>query len=117
MTRFAAISLGTLAFAALALPAAGAFATDANPSDKLGEQQVAKGRQLFQDNSCNACHTLADGNGGGSIGPALDGNKSLTPDLIVDRISNGSGPMPAFGGQIPDADIDLLAKYVLQVKK
>jgi mono/diheme cytochrome c family protein len=117
MNRFAAISLGTLALAAIAVPAASAFATAANPSDKLGDEQVAKGRQLFQDNSCNACHTLADGNGAGSIGPALDGNKNLTHELIVDRVTNGSGPMPSFGGQIPDTDIDLLAKYILQVKK
>jgi mono/diheme cytochrome c family protein len=114
MTRFTAISLACLGAAALAIPA---LAIAADAPAKLTDEQVTKGRQLFADNSCGACHTLADGNGGGGIGPSLDNNTQLTHDLIVNRVTNGSGPMPAFGGSIPDPDIDLLARYVLQVKK
>ena len=121
MIRFSALSLGAAALAALAVPTALAYAQNAPASapakPALTEEQVKKGRQLFADWSCGACHTLSDGSGGGSIGPALDNNTRLDHDLIVDRITHGSGPMPAFEGQIPDADIQLLASYVLQVKK
>ena len=126
MNRIAAFSartklaLGAAAFAALAIPAALAAAQDApaKPSEpKLTAEQVTKARGLFADNSCGGCHTLADGNGSGSIGPSLDGNTHIDHDIIADRIYNGSGPMPGFGGQISDDDIKLLASYVLQVKK
>jgi mono/diheme cytochrome c family protein len=35
---------------------------------------------------------------------------------VVDRITNGSGPMPSFGWLDP-ADIDLIARYIMQAKK
>jgi mono/diheme cytochrome c family protein len=114
MTRITAISLACLGAAALAIPA---LAIAADEPAKLTDEQVKKGRQLFADNSCGACHTLADGGGGGGIGPSLDNNTHITLDLAVDRIANGAGPMPAFQGTIPDEDIPLLARYVLQVKK
>ena len=114
MTRITAISLACLGAAALAIPA---LAIAADAPAKLTDAQVTKGRQLFTDNSCGACHTLADANGGGSIGPSLDNNTHVTYDIALDRIANGSGPMPAFQGTIPDEDIPLLAHYVLQVKK
>ncbi|MEO6040332.1 MAG: cytochrome c [Croceibacterium sp.] len=123
MTRFAALSartklaLGAGAFAALALPAALAGAQNAPAKPALTAEQVVMGRALFNDWSCGGCHVLKDGNGSGSIGPSLDGNSHIDHALVVDRITNGSGPMPGFGGQIPDADIELLASYVIQAKK
>ncbi|MEO6151789.1 MAG: cytochrome c [Croceibacterium sp.] len=106
------------AIAVLTLPAALASAQDAPAKmPELTAEQVTKGRQLFADWSCGGCHTLKDGDGTGSIGPSLDGNPRLDHALVVDRITNGSGPMPSFGGQIPDTDIALLASYVIQAKK
>lgn len=108
--------MGALALAIAAVPLAGAFAAgDAAPA-KLTDEQMNKGRELFNSNSCNQCHTLADAKAQGSVGPALDGNAHLDKAFVVDRITNGSGPMPSFGW-LDQADIDLLASYIVQAKK
>lgn len=124
MFRFADLSapakwsIGAIALAAVAVPSVFALAQDAPAKDPpLTAEQVTKARQLFADNSCGGCHTLADAEGSGAIGPSLDGNTGLTQALVVDRVTNGSGPMPSFGGQIEEADINLLARYVVQAKK
>jgi mono/diheme cytochrome c family protein len=120
------LGLGALALAILAVPVAGAFAqgqvpggpeSQAQPEAALTAEQVEQGRQLFTDWSCGACHSLADAQGEGHVGPAFDGNANLDKAFAVDRITNGSGPMPSFGGQIADEDIALLAAYIVQVKK
>lgn len=112
------LALGAAAFAAFAVPAALAVAQDAAPAEKpkLTAEQVEKGRKLFADNGCNACHALADSSAAGTIGPAFDGNANLTHDFAVDRITNGQGAMPNFGW-LPAEDIDLLATYIVQAKK
>lgn len=118
MTRFAAFSVGAAALAAIAVPAAMAVAQDAPPKPAaLTAEQVTKARKLFDDNSCSACHTLAAADASGGVGPSLDGDSKLDHDSIVQRIKTGGGPMPGFDGQIPDPDINLLASYILQVKK
>lgn len=88
---------------------ASAHAEDTKPSDA-----VAAGRELFNTWSCSACHTLTDAGSSGAVGPSLD-NPNLTHDFIVSRVTNGSGPMPSFSGQIPDADIGKLADYIVAV--
>ena len=111
--------LGTLAMLALALavvPAASAFATAEGAEAALSEEQVTKGRQLFNDNGCNACHTLADANAAGSVGPAFDGNPNLDKGHVVAVVMNGQGPMPSFSW-MGEEDIDLVAAYIVQVKK
>ena len=126
MTRFAALSAAVLAAIAVPVTLAGAQSSPQPapagsavqvPAAKLTDAQIAKARQLFQDNSCGGCHTLADGGGSGSIGPSLDGNAKLDHALVVDRVTHGSGPMPAFGTALSKDDIELLASYVVQVKK
>ncbi|MBN9506302.1 MAG: cytochrome c [Altererythrobacter sp.] len=110
------LSFSALALAIAAIPLAGAWAAAENADAPLTEEQMAKGRQLFTDNSCTQCHALADADAQGSIGPPLDGDANLTHDFVVDRITNGSGPMPSFGWLAPE-DIDLLARYIVQAKK
>lgn len=84
-------------------------AQEAKPADV-----VAAGRELFNTWSCSACHTLSDAGSSGAVGPSLD-NPSLTHDFIVNRVTNGSGPMPSFGGQISEAEIGELADYIVAV--
>ena len=114
------LSLGGLALATVAVPfAAFASAEDAHAdhaAPALTAEQVTKGRQLFTDNGCNACHTLADANAAGSVGPSFDGNPNLTKDHAVQVISNGQGPMPSFSW-LGEEDIDLIASYLVQAKK
>lgn len=96
--------------AALGGPEGQAAAAPAGDAAKL-----AKGRELFNNYSCGTCHALKDADGSGHVGPALDGNPNLTEAFIVDRVTNGQGPMPAFGGQLSEEEIAEIATYVKQV--
>lgn len=72
-----------------------------------------KGKALFENSSCGSCHALAAAGAAGEIGPSLDKNTQLTHDLLVSRVKNGQGAMPAYGGQLSDADVEDVAAYVL----
>ena len=109
-------AVAALAAALVAVPLASAFASAEEPAATLSAEQVTKGRQLFNDNGCNACDTLADANAAGSIGPSFDGATSLDKSRAVNVISNGQGPMPNFAW-LGEEDIDLVAAYIVQVKK
>jgi mono/diheme cytochrome c family protein len=117
MRNGAKLAMGAAVLLAGAIPAAAAFANAADPTAKLTAEQVDQGRALFNDWSCGACHTLADAKGSGQIGPALDGNANLDYGFTSDRITNGQGAMPSFGGQMTDDEIDVVTKYILQAKK
>ena len=117
MQRLTKLGLAVGAFAALALPFA-AFATAVDPTatPALTAEQLEKGRQLFTDNGCNACHALADANAAGSVGPAFDGNANLDKAHVANVVANGQGAMPSFGW-LDAADIELLSAYIVQAKK
>jgi mono/diheme cytochrome c family protein len=77
----------------------------------------AKGRELFSNWGCIACHTLADAGGHGDVGPSLDGGTRLTKDYVARMVANGQGAMPAFGGQMTEEEIADLAAYIEAFKK
>lgn len=111
--------MGALALAIVAVPFASALASAEDPTAApaaLTAEQIEKGRQLFNDNSCNSCHVLADAGATGTIGPAFDGNAALDKAYSVNVITNGQGAMPNFGW-LDEADIDLLSAYIVQTKK
>jgi mono/diheme cytochrome c family protein len=87
-----------------------AQAQTAPDADKL-----AVGRELFNNWSCGTCHVLKDAEGSGHVGPPLDGNPHLTEAFIIDRVTNGAGPMPGFGGQMTDEEIAEMAAYIRHV--
>ena len=62
---------------------------------------------LFADN-CAGCHG-ADGSGGN--GPDLRGEDNV--DGIAEQVREGGGGMPAFSGELTDAQIQALAEYVV----
>ena len=107
-------ALGALALVAGLAAGVGSFATQAHAEDAKPSDEVAAGRELFNTWPCSACHTLTDAGAAGAVGPSLD-NPKLTHDFIVNRVTNGQGPMPSFGGQIADADIGKLANYIVAV--
>lgn len=84
-------------------------------SETADAAKVAKGRELFNNWSCGTCHALKDAEASGHVGPALDGNPNLTEAFIADRVTNGQGPMPAFGGQLSEEEIAELSAYIHQV--
>lgn len=99
----------TVAFAAMSPPSAAQGSAAPAPA---AAAKLAKGKELFGNFGCGGCHTLADAGATGRIGPAFDGDPNLTEAFVTDRVTNGQGSMPAFGGQISDADIAALAAYV-----
>lgn len=79
-----------------------------------GETDLAtQGAELFASAGCSGCHTLADAGATGAVGPNLDDTKP-SEQLVVDRVTNGLGAMPAFKGQLSDAEIQAVATYVSQ---
>ncbi len=104
---------GALAMAATAAPS---LAQDSSPAPAADPAKVAKGKELFATYSCGSCHALADAGASAHVGPALDGNADLSHDFIVNRVTNGQGGMPAFGGQLTPEEIDAVATYVMATK-
>lgn len=78
-----------------------------------GNASLAAGKKVFVAN-CGSCHTLANADAGGQVGPNLD---DLKPDMatVVHQVTNGGGGMPAFGSQLSAAQIQAVAKYVSSV--
>ena len=71
------------------------------------------GRGVFASWSCGDCHTLADAGASGTIGPSLDDNPNLSYDFIIDRVMDGQGAMPPFGGLLTEEEIADLADYII----
>jgi cbb3-type cytochrome c oxidase subunit III len=73
------------------------------------------GKDIFTAN-CGGCHTLADAGTTGTVGPNLD-DKKPPKALVVDRVTNGKGPMPPFGksGTLTAKQIQAVADYVSSV--
>jgi cytochrome c oxidase subunit 2 len=93
---------------------------------------MARGRQAFNQNGCNACHVLTDANAVGQIGPSLDGIGAAAGELIPgqtaeeyihaaivapnDFVVEGypANLMPGtYGTSIPEADLEALVDYLL----
>ena len=75
---------------------------------------MADARTLFVSAAtppCGLCHTLQDAGTSGAIGPVLD---ELKPDAarVATAVRGGIGIMPAYKGQLSDAQIDAIARYV-----
>jgi len=89
-------------------PGAGTTSTGAG-----AQQANAQGKQVFTQ-SCGSCHTLKDAATTGTVGPNLD---DLKPDeaTVQRQVTNGGGVMPAFKGQLTDAQIKAVSQYVSSV--
>jgi cytochrome c6 len=74
------------------------------------------GRKIFL-NSCSGCHN----NGMNMLAPektlkksALEKNGMFSEKAIINQVTNGKSPMPAFGSQLSADDIENVAAYVLK---
>jgi mono/diheme cytochrome c family protein len=86
--------------------------TEESPAATL-EGDAQAGEEVWVSAQCGSCHTLAAANASGTIGPNLD--ESQPPlELAIDRVTNGSGAMPAFKGQLDDQQIADVATYVVE---
>ena len=85
--------------------------TETTPGAPTGSD--AAGEEIFLA-QCGACHTLADAGTTGAIGPNLDSSQPST-ELVVDRVTNGQGAMPAFADTLSEEQIADVAAYVTAV--
>lgn len=103
-----------------------------------GGDETAAGRQIFTATGCEACHTLADADATGTVGPDLDdlaasaarfGRQQdqspqeyvrtaiVEPDAFVVP-GFQAGLMPGgYSDQLSDAEIDTLVEYLLGVSE
>jgi len=87
--------------------------TPAETTPAGGAGDAAAGKEVFAASGCGGCHTLADAGATGAVGPNLDEAKPPY-DLVVDRVTNGKGVMPAFG-DLSEQQIQDVAAYVSSV--
>jgi cbb3-type cytochrome c oxidase subunit III len=87
----------------------------AQAAQQSGGTSATDPKALFTSN-CAGCHTFAAAGTNGKVGPNLD-QISLTADRIALQIQNGGGGMPPFKGQLTDAQIQALAKFVFENRK
>jgi mono/diheme cytochrome c family protein len=73
-------------------------------------EQPTDGKSIFTAN-CASCHTLADAGTTGTVGPNLDESRP-SQELVVDRVTNGQGAMPAFKDSLDERQIEAVAEYV-----
>ena len=81
-------------------------------TEPTGEGDPVAGKAVFLGASaCGGCHTLADAGTSGTVGPNLDESQPDF-DLVVDRVTNGQGAMPAFGSTLSAQQIADVAAYI-----
>ena len=70
------------------------------------------GKQIFTDEGCGGCHTLAAADASGTSGPDLD---ELAPDAatVEAMVKSGGGSMPSF--DLPAPELQALGAYVASV--
>jgi len=78
-----------------------------------GEEGGAmNGEAIFAEAGCGGCHTLDAAGASGNIGPNLDETKP-SKELVVDRVTNGMGAMPAFKDSYSAEQIAAVAAFVV----
>jgi len=97
--------------AVLAIFFAGGMTAAASGQDgENGGPLFEQGGEIYENN-CAMCHQ-SSGEGSPPTFPALDGNDNLSEtELIVDRVHNGEGAMPAFD-DLGSEQIAAVASYV-----
>jgi mono/diheme cytochrome c family protein len=77
------------------------------------EGDAEAGEAIYNEQGCGGCHTLEAAGSSGSIGPNLDESQPSF-ELAVDRVTNGSGAMPAFSDKLSEEEINNVAAYVVE---
>ena len=72
---------------------------------------AAEGAKVFASAGCGSCHALSAAKSSGQVGPNLDDAKPGY-DTVLDKVTNGGGGMPSFGGQLSEQQIRDVAAYV-----
>ncbi len=70
------------------------------------------GKEVFLNTAnCAACHTLADAESDGQIGPNLD---DIKPEMtrVLNAVTMGIGVMPAYESMLTEKEIESVSYYV-----
>ncbi len=85
---------------------------------KRSSPRELQGALVFQNKNCRNCHALEGI--GGTRGPDLTTvGVRLTRDQLIDQISNGTpggGNMPAYGKQMPPAEMTVIADFLVSLR-
>jgi mono/diheme cytochrome c family protein len=93
----------------------GTTETETETETTAAEGDPTAGKEVFLGSAaCGSCHTLADAGTSGTVGPNLDATQPSS-ELVVDRVTNGFGGMPAFADQLSEEQIQDVASYVSSV--
>jgi mono/diheme cytochrome c family protein len=84
-------------------------ADECAPAD--GGIAATDGAGVFAAAGCGSCHTFGPAGSTGNVGPNLD-EAQPTAELVIDRVTNGMGGMPAFGDRLSEEQIQAVAEYV-----
>ena len=95
------------------LPAATTAEETSTEPESNVEGDPANGAKVFASAGCGGCHTLEAAGSTGNVGPNLDDSQ---PDesLVIDRVTNGQGAMPAFADSLSEQEIADVAAYVAE---
>jgi mono/diheme cytochrome c family protein len=88
-----------------------AAAASAKSSPIPADTDAAAGAKVFASAGCGSCHTLAAARSSGQVGPNLD-DAQPGYDVVVAKVTDGGGGMPAFGGQLSEQQIRDVAAFV-----
>ena len=92
--------------------------TESQPTqttDTTAQGDATAGKAVFTGSAgCTGCHTLADANATGKVGPDLDTLKP-TYDAVVKQVTNGGQVMPPFKDTLTEQQIQDVAAYVSTV--
>jgi uncharacterized membrane protein len=69
------------------------------------------GKAVFAQAGCGSCHTLADADATGMVGPNLD-ERRPSRARVATLVTNGSGVMPSFRDRLTPEQIEEVAVYV-----
>jgi len=86
-------------------------AAPAKSSPIPADADAAAGAKVFASAGCGSCHTLAAAKSSGQVGPNLD-DAQPSYDVVVPKVTDGGGGMPAFGGQLSEQQIRDVAAFV-----
>ena len=78
-----------------------------------GGGEAPDGEAIFAEAGCGGCHVLEAAGAAGTVGPNLDDAKP-SKELVIDRVTNGKGVMPAFKDSYSAEQIAAVADYVSQ---
>jgi mono/diheme cytochrome c family protein len=94
-------------FLALGLVLAAAGCGGGNGSQSAG----AEGGRLFNEAGCAGCHSLTAAGARARVGPDLDALKP-TFEQVASQVREGGSGMPAFAGELTDAEIAEISSFV-----